>query len=357
MFSPLMVSAAVISPAKKYAAEIDEHFRSPAIRELLYGFPTYSGFDPQTAPASLAIIPWTIIREGVWYPAERRRRSDPEGPCGGLPGRRRRGPNRRRGRGDRAGFDRAPSRASPPPPGRSSRGRSSPTATTSAPIRCCEGARTSGASRRRSRRSGPRRPSLPARSSRSNWRATAPGKGSAHHILVLTEGSARVYDELFGTGRVPERPANLRQCDLRDRPRRCPPRRLEPVRGRRRPALEAGRGGRSRGRGPLRRQAHRAAGKGGIAGPRRGDGHAQDHRARPTGAIGSWPSGARSTGSGNAHNVLGGSFRPLNYRADVPGLYFVGGGVQPGAGLPMVVQSGKITAERLARDLGRGARR
>src|SRR3954453_13259951 len=69
MFSPLMLSAAVVSPAKGYAKEIDRHFRSPAIRELLYGFPTYSGFDPKAAPASLAIIPWTIIREGVWYPA------------------------------------------------------------------------------------------------------------------------------------------------------------------------------------------------------------------------------------------------------------------------------------------------
>jgi hypothetical protein len=29
----------------------------------------------------------------------------------------------------------------------------------------------------------------------------------------------------------------------------------------------------------------------------------------------------------------------------------VGGGARPDAGLPMVVQSGKITAERLARDL------
>ena len=56
-------------------------------------------------------------------------------------------------------------------------------------------------------------------------------------------------------------------------------------------------------------------------------------------------------GLGNKHNVLGGSFRPLNFRSDVPGLYFVGGGVQPGAGMPMVVQSGKITADRIARDL------
>ena len=38
MLSPLMLSAALISPAKGYAREIDEHFRSPAIREMLYGF-------------------------------------------------------------------------------------------------------------------------------------------------------------------------------------------------------------------------------------------------------------------------------------------------------------------------------
>ena len=42
-------------------------------------------------------------------------------------------------------------------------------------------------------------------------------------------------------------------------------------------------------------------------------------------------------GLSSRHNILGGGFRPLNYRADVPGLYFVGGGVQPGAGLPMAV--------------------
>ena len=56
-------------------------------------------------------------------------------------------------------------------------------------------------------------------------------------------------------------------------------------------------------------------------------------------------------GLSNQHNILGGSFRPLNYRPDVPGLYFVGGAVQPGAGMPMVVQSGKITALRIDRDL------
>ena len=62
-------------------------------------------------------------------------------------------------------------------------------------------------------------------------------------------------------------------------------------------------------------------------------------------------------GLGNDHNVLGGSFRPLNYRADVPGLYFAGGGVQPGAGLPMVVQSGKLVAEKIAKDFNSTAKK
>ena len=62
------------------------------------------------------------------------------------------------------------------------------------------------------------------------------------------------------------------------------------------------------------------------------------------------PSGGAIYGLSSKHNILGGGFRPLNYRADIPGLYFVGGGVQPGAGLPMAVQSGRIAADRLARD-------
>ncbi len=68
MLSPLLISAAIISPSTSYKSVIDRYFKSQAIRELLYGFPTYSGFDPVSAPGSLAIIPWTILREGVWYP-------------------------------------------------------------------------------------------------------------------------------------------------------------------------------------------------------------------------------------------------------------------------------------------------
>ena len=62
-------------------------------------------------------------------------------------------------------------------------------------------------------------------------------------------------------------------------------------------------------------------------------------------------------GLGTDHNVLAKSFRPVNFLPRIGGLYFVGGSVQPGPGLPMVVQSGKITAERIARDLPASTRR
>src|SRR5262249_25712756 len=55
-------------------------------------------------------------------------------------------------------------------------------------------------------------------------------------------------------------------------------------------------------------------------------------------------------GLGTSHNILNGAFRPRNDLAEVPGLYFAGGGVQPGAGMPMVVQSGTLTAGLVARD-------
>jgi phytoene desaturase len=69
LLSRLLWSALIVPPQRKYTDEIDSHFRNPAIRELFYGLPTFSGYDPETAPASLVILPWTILREGVWYPA------------------------------------------------------------------------------------------------------------------------------------------------------------------------------------------------------------------------------------------------------------------------------------------------
>lgn len=46
--------------------------------------------------------------------------------------------------------------------------------------------------------------------------------------------------------------------------------------------------------------------------------------------------------------------RPSNRAPDVAGLYFAGGTTHPGGGVPMVMLSGKVAAEMLLQDLGRG---
>lgn len=52
---------------------------------------------------------------------------------------------------------------------------------------------------------------------------------------------------------------------------------------------------------------------------------------------------------GAAHNVLQvGPFRRRNYSAEVEGLYYTGASTTPGTGMPMVVLSGRLTAERIA---------
>jgi phytoene desaturase len=45
-------------------------------------------------------------------------------------------------------------------------------------------------------------------------------------------------------------------------------------------------------------------------------------------------------------------FRPRNRDPRIPGLYLVGAGTHPGAGLPGVINSAKATARLIAEDLG-----
>jgi phytoene dehydrogenase-like protein len=65
---PLVASGAIVSPLTKYKSFVDSHISNPTLREFLYGFPGYAGFHPQRAPASLALLPWSILNEGVFYP-------------------------------------------------------------------------------------------------------------------------------------------------------------------------------------------------------------------------------------------------------------------------------------------------
>lgn len=346
MFSPLMLSAAVVSPAKKYAAEIDGFFRSPAIRELMYGFPTYSGFDPKTAPASMAIIPWTIIREGVWYPATCGVAAIPRSIAAAC---------KDVGVDLLVGVEVEAIELN-------GSGRVVGVATSAGAI-ACDAVVSNGdyvhthqllrggkgfSEEVRALRDGRAQPSgsfftIQLACDRQ-WDALA------HHILVLTKGSDRVYDELFGHGEfTSDPPIYINVTSVTD-PTDAPTGGSNPFVVVGAPPMKPGAG---RDRDFEARYADQLLAKletSGLPGLKEASVSTtitapDDFRGRFHAFLGS------IYGLGNDHNVLGGSFRPLNYRADVPGLYFAGGGVQPGAGLPMVVQSGKLAAEKVAKDL------
>jgi phytoene desaturase len=348
MLSRLLLSAAVISPSTSYKSVIDRFFRSPAIRELLYGFPTYSGFDPVSAPGSLAIIPWTILREGVWYPEN-----------GGV-----------------AEIPRAIARAC------ADRGVPVRTGVEVEAIEldasgAVKGVATSGGFIEASAvvsnsdyvhtfrmlrggkafspdvddlRSGRAEPSesffTVEMGCDRRWDLLA------HHMLVLTPGSSRVYEELFEKAQFPSDPPLYLNVTSETNPDDAPEGGSNPFlvvgappqksEGATDPDFEA----------RYAEQLLQRLEQAGLTGLR------ASIKTRELSGPESWRSRFHAFrgaiyGLSKSHNVLGGSFRPLNYRTDVPGLYLAGGGVQPGAGLPMVVQSGKLTAARVAQDLSK----
>ncbi len=346
MFSPLMLSAAVVSPAQTYANEINKYFRSPAIRELLYGFPTYSGFDPQKAPASLAIIPWTIIREGVWYPAS--------GGIAAIPAAIARA-CRDTGVEIHTGVEVEAIELN-------ASGRVTGVSTSSGPIACdavvsnsdyvhthrmLRGGR--GFSQEvNDLRDGKAEPSQSFFTIQlgcdTSWDALA------HHVLILTKGSDRVYDELFGRGEYTSDPPIYVNVTSVTDPADAPVGGSNPFIVVGAPALKPGEEPDHDFEARYADQLLQKLEASGCPGLRAAS------KVKLVTGPGDWRSRFHAFlgsiyGLGNKHNVLGGSFRPLNYRADVPGLYFAGGGVQPGAGLPMVVQSGKLVGEKIAKDL------
>ncbi|MEW4570174.1 phytoene desaturase family protein [Tautonia sp. JC769] len=345
--SPLMSSAMIISPFQQYAAEVDRTFRSGPIRELLYGFPTYSGFNPITAPASLLVIPWTIIREGVWYPASGGIAAIPRAIAAAC---------RDLGVEIHTGVEAEAIELD-------ASGRVRGVATSHGPVPCNVVVSNSDyVHTHRLLRGG--RGFSPEVDTIRQGKVEPSGSFftvqlgcnrtwdlSAHHLLVLTEGSGRVYDEVYDRGEFPSDPPLYVNVTSATDPGDAPEGGSNPFVVIGAPAMPD-----ESASDPdfEQRYADRLidrlerAGMHGLADAtvsRKVTGPAEFSRKFHAfrGAI---------YGLSSKHNILGGGFRPLNYRADVPGLYFVGGGVQPGAGLPMAVQSGKIAAGRIAKDLG-----
>jgi len=348
LISPLFTSARIVSPRSRYEDEVNRAFRSPEIRELLRGFPTYSGFDPRTAPASLLIIPWTILREGVWYPETGGIAAIPRAlaaACEDL------------GVDVRLGVEVEAIERSPDGAVRS-------VATSSGNIEA--DAVVSNADYLMTHRLLRGGPPLPAAIERLRAGEAQPSSSYltvqlgcdrtwehlAHHLLLMTEGSRRVYEEVLTQDDYPSDPPLYLNVTSATDPADAPPGGCNPFLVVSAPALKPG-------------QASNRAFEAEYADrlierldARLLPGLAESVVARHV--TGPFDFGSRFLGFrgglhglGNDHNILGGGFRPLNVSEQVAGLYFAGGGVQPGPGLPMAVQSGKITAERLARDVAR----
>ena len=175
----------------------------------------------------------------------------------------------------------------------------------------------------------------------------------AHHLLVLTEGSEHVYEELFVRGEYPKDPPIYVNTTSATDPEDAPPGGSNPFIVISVPALDPER--------PLpadfnERFAEKVLARLEAAGL---PGLRASIRSMTLTTPEDWKqkfSAFRGAiyGLSPKHNVLQGSFRPINYCPEIPGLYLVGGSVQPGPGLPMVVQGGKITAARIARDFPAG---
>lgn len=349
--SRLMTSATVISPRVTYVDEINRFFHSKAIRSLFHGFPTFSGFDPNTAPASLAIVPWIILREGVWYPEGGGIAAIPRAIARAC---------RELGVEIRTGVEAEAIE-------RDAAGRATGVATSSGFLaadvvvsnsdyvhthRMLRGGGKVSAEMA-ALREGRAEPSTSFHT--IQMAAEGVWEGLAHHLLVFTEGTDRVYDEVYKRGIHPTDPPiyvnTTSATDPGDAPAGCsnpfvvvnaPARRADGSAEDDDPEF----GERYADRLTRRLEEYGIPGLGSRTIHRRvttgRDWEARFHAFR--GSI---------HGLGASHNIIGGGFRPLPYRSEVPGLYFVGGGVQPGPGMPMVVQSGKIVAERIARTHGR----
>jgi len=349
MLSPLMVSAAVISPNTTYVEEIKQWFKNPWIRELFYGFPTYSGFDPASAPASLVIMPWIILREGVWYPCQGGIAAIPRALAAAC---------REVGIEIRTGVEVEAIE-------RNALGNVTRVATSQGPIeteivvsnadyihtlRMLRGGPLS--QEVQAMRSGRAEPSTSFFTVQLACDRVWPHL--SHHLLTLTPGSQQVYRQIYHEHRYPDDPPLYVNTTSVTDPGDAPPGGSNPFMVINIPPLK-------REGDPIEPEATREFQEAyadraikrledsGLEGLNASIRHryitsASDWMSRFYAFRGS------IYGLGPSHNILNGGFRPLPILKEVPGLYFVGGAVQPGPGMPMVVQSGKIVAARIAKD-------
>ncbi len=64
----LIATAARFDVRKTYKELVDGMFRSPLLRAFFYGFPSYGGQTYDSKAPGALMIPYLMIQEGVWYP-------------------------------------------------------------------------------------------------------------------------------------------------------------------------------------------------------------------------------------------------------------------------------------------------
>lgn len=339
LLSRLLLSAMIVPPQRKYTDEIDAHFQNPAIRELFYGLPTFSGYDPKTAPASLVILPWTILREGVWYPSKGGIAAIPQAIA-------------------RAAIDLGVEIKTNIEVNQIHRDPSGKAIGVSTSVGYFPAdVVISNADYIRTHQmleGGPELSPLILKRRAGEVSAAASyftlqlacnrrWDELAHHMILLTNGSNNVYEEIFVEKKYPDDPAIYINVTSETDPDDASSEGSNPFIVVGIPPIEPG----------MERDSERDSKyaeliieridtqwlpgfKDSITEMKITSAHDwHDRFSAHRGAI---------YGLGTDQNILDGAFRPINIIDEVPGLYFVGTSVQPGPGMPMVAQSGKIIA-------------
>lgn len=173
--------------------------------------------------------------------------------------------------------------------------------------------------------------------------------GTEHHNIHVGREWERSFDELLKTGTRMTDPSVLVTVPTLSEPSMAPPDRhvlyvLEPV-----PNLDA----------PIDWTRERPVAQERLAGLLAGLGYPTDADVElfvdPT----DWDAQGMERGTPFAlsHRFFqSGPFRPSNLERRAPGLVFAGSGTQPGVGIPMVLVSGRLAAERVAGLRPRGGR-
>lgn len=64
----MLMAASALSPFTSYKSLVDRMFESPLVRAFFYGFPSYSGQTYDSKAAGALLIPYYMVQGGVFYP-------------------------------------------------------------------------------------------------------------------------------------------------------------------------------------------------------------------------------------------------------------------------------------------------